>query len=81
MVAAAGGGQNRRGKAAQRRRCRQPKGILRNSQNRRTQGDYHQQTQRFAGTEQRMQAHRSKHRQVQHGDAGALQHKGVVSVA
>ena len=27
-----------------------------------------------------MQAHRGKHRQIQHGNAGALQHQGIVRV-
>ena len=81
MVAAAGGGQDRRGKTAQRRGGGQPERILGNRQNSRTEGDHHQQAEGFTGAQQGMQAHRGKHRQVQHGDAGALQHQAIVGVA
>ena len=80
MVAAAGGGENRRGEAAQRGSRRQAQGILLHSENGREQRHRHQQAEGHARIEQRMQAHGSEHRQIEHGDAGALQHQGIAAV-
>ncbi|MNF50006.1 hypothetical protein D3C84_312910 [compost metagenome] len=81
MVAAAGRGQDGRGKTAERGRSRQPQGVLRNRENRRAEGHQQQQGERLRRRKQRMQAHGGEDRQVQHGDARALQHQAVVRVA
>ena len=77
MVAAARRRENRRGKPAQRGRRRQTQRILGHRENRREQGDQHQQGQRRLGIDQRVQAHGGEDRQVQHGNPGALQNQGI----
>ncbi|MCY1405292.1 hypothetical protein D9M71_205290 [compost metagenome] len=81
MAAGAGGGQDGRGESAQCGRGGQPQGILGNGENRRTDRHRHQQAKPRRGIEQRMQAHRGKHRQVHHGDPGTLQDQRVTAVA
>ena len=77
MVAAAGGGQDRRGEAAERRHHRQAHGVLQHGEDRRADRHHHQQGQRRAGRDQRMQAHGGEDGQVQHRDTGALQDQAV----
>ncbi|MNF57770.1 hypothetical protein D3C84_393100 [compost metagenome] len=81
MIAGTRGGQDRRGKAAQRGHAGQGQGVLRNGQNRREQRHNHQQPQGRRRVEQRVQAHGGEHRQVQHRDPGTLQHQRVLGVA
>ena len=77
MVAAACGGENRRGESAQRGGRRQTQRILTDRENRRKQRNQHQQGQRRLGVDQRVQAHGGEDRQVQHGNPGALQNQGI----
>ncbi|MNM99444.1 hypothetical protein D3C81_1120050 [compost metagenome] len=81
VAAGAGGGQQRRGESAQCGSGGQPQGVLANGENRRTDRHRHQQAKPRRGIEQRMQAHRGKHRQVQHGDPGPLQDQRITAVA
>ena len=81
MVATAGRGQDRRGKAAQGCRCGQAQGILLHRENGREDRHQYQQTQGKGRVEQGVQAHGGKHRQIQHRHPGALQHQGVAGVA
>ncbi|MNF67488.1 hypothetical protein D3C84_493040 [compost metagenome] len=81
MTASSRGHQQRRSKAAQRCGGGQAEGILGNGENRREHRHRHQQAKRRRWVKQRMQAHRGEHRQVQHGDAGALQDQCVTGIA
>ncbi|MNI13848.1 hypothetical protein D3C73_670920 [compost metagenome] len=81
MAASAGGREDWRGETAQCSGAGQRQGILGDGQNSREHRHRYQQAERGGGVQQRMQAHRGKHRQVQHANPGALQHQGIVAIA
>ncbi|MND43712.1 hypothetical protein D3C80_345100 [compost metagenome] len=81
MVAAAAGGEDGRGETAQGRGGGQAKGILGDGQDGGEQRHGHQQAEGHFRLQQGVQAHGGEHRQVEHGDTGALEHQAVVGIA
>ncbi|MCY1287090.1 hypothetical protein D9M70_360760 [compost metagenome] len=84
MAATAGGRQDRRGEAAQRRGRGEAEGILQHGEHARAERHQHQQDETGAGLDQhlaaihlRVQPDRREHRQVQHRHAGPLQQQCV----
>ena len=77
MIAAAAGGKDWRGKAAQCRRHRQALGILCHREHTGSGRHQHQQGKGRLAIEQRMQTQGGKDGQVQHRHPGALQQQGI----